>query len=70
MTTDLPDGQNQSLVGQAKCPVVYPFREKYFASRFARRSITDSSRPASLEEGRIAIVTNVERGMRWPWVAL
>jgi hypothetical protein len=26
---------------------VHPVREKYFASRFGRRSITDSSRPAS-----------------------
>ena len=45
--------------------LVQPLREKYFASPFARRSITDSSCPASLEEGRIAIVTNVECGMRW-----
>ena len=47
------------------CPSGKPFRKKYFASRFARRSITDSSRPASIQEGRIATVTNVERGMQW-----
>jgi hypothetical protein len=66
MTTDLPDGQISRASGFAH---VQPLAEKYFASPFARHSITDSSRPASFEEGRIAIVTNVERGMRWPLVA-
>jgi hypothetical protein len=62
--TDLPDGQISTHAGQGDANV-QPFREKYFVSRFGRHSITDSSRPASYQEGRIAIVTNVERGMRW-----
>jgi hypothetical protein len=39
-------------------------REKYFASVFPK-SVVLSRHPASTKEGRIAIVTNVERGMRW-----
>jgi hypothetical protein len=45
-------------------PPVQSLSEKYFASRFARHRIRDCSRPAS-HEGRIAIVTDVECGMRW-----
>jgi hypothetical protein len=47
---------------------VQPFREKYFASPFAKISITDSTVPPRAE-GRIAIVTDVERGMRWTQAA-
>jgi hypothetical protein len=37
---------------------------KYTASLFAKISIMHSAVPPR-SEGRIAIVTNVERGMRW-----
>jgi len=65
-THQLPDGQITARTSDAR---VQPSREKYFASPFARHSITDSGRPASHQEGRIAIVTNVERGMRWTLAA-
>jgi hypothetical protein len=51
-------------VGQFCKTSVQPFSQKYFASRFGRHSITDSTVPPS-QEGRIAIVTDVGRGMRW-----
>ena len=41
--TDLPDGQIKRLPDYSH---VQPFREKYFASPFARSSFIDSSRPA------------------------
>ena len=62
----LPDRQITSARVAAR---VYPLREKYFSSTGDRNSTTDSGRPASLQEGRIAIVTNVERGMRWTLTA-
>jgi hypothetical protein len=43
---------------------VHPFRKKYFASRSGRNRFIDLIVPLSLE-GRIAIVTDVESGMRW-----
>jgi hypothetical protein len=56
-TTDLPDGLSRDSA-------VQPHQRKYFASSFGRNSIIDSGHPAS-QEGRIAIVTDVGRGMRW-----
>jgi len=44
-------------------------QQKYFASPFARNSFIDSAVPPQ-PEGRIAIVTDVERGMRWTQAAL
>src|ERR1700684_840101 len=55
--TDLPDGQIKRLPDYSR---VQPFREKYFASPFARSRFIDSSRPASIR-GALAIVTNVGR---------
>jgi len=46
--------------------VIWPVqssREKYCASVF-QKYVVSSRHPASTKEGRIAIVTNVERGMR------
>ena len=60
-TTDLPDGQ------VSRNPV-QPLGEKYFASPFAKISTIDSTVPPRAE-GRIAIVTDVERGMRWTQAA-
>jgi hypothetical protein len=56
-STDLPDG----LFGEI---AVQPRLQKYFASRFGRNSFIDSHIPHP-QEGRIAIVTDVGRGMRW-----
>jgi hypothetical protein len=39
-------------------------REKYFASVF-RKLMLRCRHPASMKEGRIAIVTTREAGMRW-----
>jgi hypothetical protein len=43
---------------------VQSLREKYFASVF-QKSVASLSASRLIEDGRIAIVTNVERGMRW-----
>jgi hypothetical protein len=43
--------------------LVQPLRQKYFYFFFSELVVL-SCRPAS-HEGRFAIVTNVERGMRW-----
>src|SRR5579859_6412070 len=56
-----PTGANHPALRRAP---VYPRSQKYFVWPFARRSITDSSRPAS-ERGALAIVTNVGCGMQW-----
>jgi hypothetical protein len=58
--TDLPDG----LIFRIR--VKWP-REKYFA--FPEIKIGLYAAPSRALEGRIAIVTNVERGMRWTQVA-
>jgi hypothetical protein len=55
--TDLPDGLRSWIP-------VQPLAKKYFASPIGRNSIIDSPIPPQAE-GRIAIVTDVERGMRW-----
>jgi hypothetical protein len=54
---DLPDG----LFGDLP---VQPSLQKYFASPFGRNSFIDT--PSRPHKGRIAIVTDVGYGMRWP----
>jgi hypothetical protein len=54
---DLPDG----LASQSP---VHPLPNKYIASPFAKISTMHPAVPPQAE-GRIAIVTNVECGMRW-----
>jgi hypothetical protein len=59
--SDLPVRQFRDSAGRL---LVQFFAQKYIASPFAKISIIDSAIPHP-REGRIAIVTDVGRGMRW-----
>ena len=61
----LPDGQINRVPDKQ---LVQPFGKKYFVLSSAKISIIDSAVPPRAE-GRIAIVTDVERGMRWTQAA-